>query len=465
MRYHALACDYDGTLARDGTLAADTRAALARLRASGRRLLLVTGRRLDDLEQVCPDLSIFDLVVAENGALAVRPGAGEAAQPRLLGPEPPPALLQRLKARGVTPLDRGAVIVATTQPHEVEVVEAIRELGLELQVIFNKGAVMILPSGVNKASGLETALTDLGLSRHEVVGVGDGENDHAFLAHCELAVAVADAVPSLAEAADVVTRGGAGDGVIELVQAILADDPALLTPRRARHRIPLGRRDDGTAFAISPDDGAILCVGASDPARAALLDGLAQRLAEGAYQACLIDPSGLLAGARGGKEASVALGAADRAPTLDEVLTALAAPRRHVVVNVQAVGRVERAAFVESLLGRLVELRGRAGRPHFIAVGDGEQLLSEASIAQGVPASTLIVASAAPARLPRRLLKAVSLVLAGGPDPAEPLRAAAGALGRPLAGLADVAIGAGEALVWSPAIEAPPVPLRPAATP
>ena len=48
-------------------------------------------------------------------------------------------------------------------------------------MIFNKGAVMILPSGVNKATGLAAALEELGLSPHNVVGVGDAENDHAFL--------------------------------------------------------------------------------------------------------------------------------------------------------------------------------------------------------------------------------------------------------------------------------------------
>ncbi len=458
MRYHALACDYDGTLADDGVLAPATRAALARLRASGRRVLLVTGRRLDDLEQVCPDLSIFDVVVAENGGIAVHPGQGPAAQPKLLGPEPPPAFLERLRARGVTPLDRGGVIVATVQPHEVEVVEAIRELGLELQVIFNKGAVMVLPPGVNKASGLEVALADLGLSRHEVVGVGDGENDHAFLAHCELSVAVADAVPSLAEAADVVTRGGAGDGVVELVDAILSDDSSLLRPRRPRHRIELGQRDDGTPFAISPGEGAILCVGDSAEARAGLLAGLTARLARDAYQACVIDPTGTL----GGKEAGVVLGAADRAPTPDEVVKALAAPGPHVTVNVQAIARLERAAFVESLLGRLVGLRQSAGRPHFIALADWEQLLSEASVAQGVPTGAMIVASATPARLPRRLLVAVSLVLAGGPRPGDPLRAAASALARPLTSPTVVEIAAGEALGWSPGAGAPPFPLRPA---
>jgi hydroxymethylpyrimidine pyrophosphatase-like HAD family hydrolase len=461
VRYHALACDYDGTLAREGVLEPATRAALARLRAAGRRVLLVTGRRLDDLQQVCPDLSIFDVVVAENGALALLPGGGP---PKLLGPEPPPAFFDRLKARGVTPLDRGAVIVATVQPHEVEVVEAIRELGLELQVIFNKGAVMVLPSGVNKASGLEAALTDLGLSRHEVVGVGDGENDHAFLAHCELSVAVADAVPSLADAADVVTRGGAGAAVVELVDALLAEDAPLLKPRRQRQQIVLGQRDDGTPFAITPHAGAILCVGQSEPARAELLSNLAARLDERAYQACIIDPTGLLATAQGSKEAAVALGAAGRAPTLDEVMTALAAPRRHIVVNVRAIGQPERSVFVDALMARLLDLRQRVGRPHFIALADGENLLSEAALARGLPTEALVVASATPARLPRRLLSAVSLVLAGGAQPAQAMKAAADALGQRLDGLADVSLGAGEALGWLPADGAPPSPLRPAAT-
>jgi hydroxymethylpyrimidine pyrophosphatase-like HAD family hydrolase len=233
VRYHALACDYDGTIAQDGTIAETTRSALLRLRASGRSILLVTGRRLDDLAAVCPDLSLFDVIVAENGAVMVRP---PASKPRLLVAAPSPVLFERLQRLGVDPLERGAVIVATTRPHEVEVVTAIRALGLELQVILNKGAVMVLPSGVDKASGLDAALSELDLSAHETIGIGDGENDHAFVSHCGLAVAVADAVPSLKKAADVVTLGGAGAGVVELVESLLTDDVSASTtllPRRA----------------------------------------------------------------------------------------------------------------------------------------------------------------------------------------------------------------------------------------
>jgi len=455
VRYHALACDYDGTLAPHGTMSPETRAALARLRAAGRRVLLVTGRRLADLEEVCPDLSVFDAVVAENGATYSHP---PGAPPRLLAPAPPEAFFDRLRARGVTPLDHGAVIVATVQPHEVEVVEAIRALGLELQIIFNKGAVMVLPSGVNKASGLEFALTDLGLSRHEVVGVGDGENDHAFLAHCELSVAVADAVPSLAEAADVVTRGGAGAGVVELAQALLDEDARLLTPRRRRHLVPLGLRSDATPFAVPPRDGTILCVGEDDAARSALLAEVVQRLAEKSYQCCLIDPAG---GPRARADA-VVTGAANRAPALEEVTAALAAPGRHVMVNLAALAPREHPVFTGLLLGRLAELRARVGRPHFILIDRAEQVLPAEGAA--VPEG-LVLATRAPARLPPRVRASTTLVLAAGSGPARALDAAAEALSRPPPRAHEVTLAAGEALAWPLAAAAePPFPLRLIAT-
>jgi hydroxymethylpyrimidine pyrophosphatase-like HAD family hydrolase len=224
MPYQALACDYDGTIAERGVVTPSTRAALERFRASGRRVVLVTGRILRDLARVCPDWSIFDAIVAENGAVYARPPTRE---PRLLGPPPPDMLIERLRAAGATPLVRGEVIVATSQPYEAQVSDAIRVLGLELHVILNKGALMVLPSGIDKASGLDAALVDLGLSAHDVVGVGDAENDHAFLARCGLSVAVADALASLKAEADVVTRGGAGAGVVELIEALLADDATL----------------------------------------------------------------------------------------------------------------------------------------------------------------------------------------------------------------------------------------------
>ena len=231
MRYSTLACDYDGTLACDGSVDDETLRALERLRRSGRKLILVTGRHLDELASVFPHLALFDRVVAENGALLYRPATGEE---RLLAEPPPPVFLEVLRASGVHPLSVGRVIVATVSPHETMVLEAIHELGLELHVIFNKGSVMVLPSGTNKATGLEAALAELGLSAGNTVGVGDAENDHAFLAACGCAVAVANALPTLKARADLVTQGAQGAGVVELIDRMLATDLQEIVPRARR---------------------------------------------------------------------------------------------------------------------------------------------------------------------------------------------------------------------------------------
>ncbi len=230
MRYLALACDYDGTLASDGRVDEATLAALERLRQSGRRLILVTGRHLEDLLEVFPQVNLFERAVVENGALLYRPATHEE---KALGDRPPEEFVKALQERGVDPLAVGRVIVATWHPHETTVLEVIRELGLELQVIFNKEAVMVLPSGLNKATGLKAALDELGLSPHNTVGVGDAENDHALLNLCECSVAVANALPMLKERADLVTNAARGAGVTELIDRMIASDLSELEPHTA----------------------------------------------------------------------------------------------------------------------------------------------------------------------------------------------------------------------------------------
>lgn len=219
-RFHcsALATDYDGTLATHGTVDEGTRAALRRFRASGRKLILVTGRRIADLSQVYPHLDDFDAIVAENGALLYWPG-DRREEPLA---EPPPAeFVQFLVKADVRPLECGRVIIATVEPYQHIVLEAIRTFGLELQVIFNKGSVMILPSGVNKATGLKRALKVFGIPFKEVIGVGDAENDHALLDFCGLSAAVANALPVLKERASLVLASAHGEGVAELIELIL----------------------------------------------------------------------------------------------------------------------------------------------------------------------------------------------------------------------------------------------------
>lgn len=218
MKWLAFATDFDGTIATDGTVDETTIDALRRLRASGAVVLLVTGRELKDFGHAPEILELFDTVVAENGGVLYSPDTRES---RVIAAPPPPGFVEELVRRGV-PVSVGASIVATVEPHEVTVLEVIKEMALELQVIFNKGAVMILPSGINKASGLRVALDVYKISLNETVAVGDAENDYTFLEGCGLPVAVANALPALKERVKFVTRSNAGAGVTELIDALLA---------------------------------------------------------------------------------------------------------------------------------------------------------------------------------------------------------------------------------------------------
>jgi len=224
MRFQLVASDYDGTLANDGRVAKSTLTVLDRVRESGRKLLLITGRELESLQSVFPELGLFDLVVAENGALLYWPSTG---QKKVLGDTPPPAFVEMLQRSGASPLSVGRSIVATVEPHEVEVYKAIRELGLNMQVIFNRESVMVLPSGMDKSTGLRAALAELSLAASSVLGIGDAENDYAFLSLCGFSVAVANAIPSLKERVDLVTSAADGAGVVEVLQKLLTAEDSL----------------------------------------------------------------------------------------------------------------------------------------------------------------------------------------------------------------------------------------------
>jgi hydroxymethylpyrimidine pyrophosphatase-like HAD family hydrolase len=231
MRYLALASDYDGTLAHDSHVSKSTLEAIGRLRESGRKMILVTGRELPELQSVFPAIDLCDVVVAENGALLYWPSE---QREEVLGEPPPPEFIAEVTRRDVTPFSMGRVIFATWRPHEAAVLEVIQNLGIGYQIIFNKRAVMVLPSGINKASGLAKALNRLGIVPASVVGVGDAENDHAFVDTCGVAAAVENALPALKQRCDLVLTQDHGRGVVELIDRLLADDLQSLGPRQPR---------------------------------------------------------------------------------------------------------------------------------------------------------------------------------------------------------------------------------------
>jgi HAD superfamily hydrolase (TIGR01484 family) len=453
MRYLVLCCDYDGTLATRGELLPDTIRALERLIASGRRLMMVTGRELDDLQSVCPRLDLFEYVVAENGALLYHPAT--RAEKRLADP-PSEQFVAALRQRGVSPMSVGRVIVATWEPHETVVLETIRDLGLELQVIFNKGAVMVLPAGVNKASGLRHALERMGLSAHNAIGIGDAENDHAFLHCCECAVAVANALPTLKQAADIVTTADHGAGVAELIDQILRDDLASFEPRLRRHHVLIGTAQNGDEVRIAPYGRNALLVGTSGGGKSTLATGILERLAEADYSFCVIDPEG-------DYEAfadAVSLGAATRPPTLDEISQLLAKPDSNGIVNLVGLPIADRPTFFASLVPRLVELRNRNGRPHWLVVDEAHHLLP----AQWEPGPltlphglrSVLQITVHPDLIAPKSLADVDMLIAVGKRPDAALRELGRVTKQPVPQVDPLDLEPGQALVWDKLSGNPP---------
>lgn len=443
MRFFILATDYDGTLARNGQVDEPSLAALQRLRESGRIPILVTGRQLDELLTVFPYPEMFERIVAENGALLYNPANRKET---LLCEPPPESLVQLLKKKGI-PVSTGRIIVATVTPHETAVLESIRELGLEQQVIFNKGGVMVLPTGINKAFGLKCALAELGFSPHAVVGIGDAENDHAFLELCECSVAVSNALPVLKEHADLVVQGDHGAGVTELIDMLIATDLAELEPRLERHDIPLGVRHDGSVLNVKAYGSGILVAGTSGGGKSTLTTGFMERLQARKYQYCIVDPEGDYS-----ETDAVILGDKDHVPSSSEIVDVLSHPDQNVVVNVTGMKLEDRPAFFETLLPRIQEFRARTGRPHWFIIDETHHLFPDSRdpsllIPQSMNGIWLVTVH--PEHVSKSVLLLVNTVVAIGASPERTIRSFSEKLGEKTPNVPEVQLAAGEAIVWN----------------
>ena len=146
MKFGVLALDYDGTIAIDGALDPDVRAAIAEVRSAGVVVVLVTGRILDDLRRVAGDLRFVDAVVTENGAVLAYPASGHSM---VLGSPPPERFVKELRQRGID-ITLGACVVEAHAADAHAVLTLVREMELPLVLLFNRGRLMILPETVSK---------------------------------------------------------------------------------------------------------------------------------------------------------------------------------------------------------------------------------------------------------------------------------------------------------------------------
>ena len=445
MYFVALATDYDGTLAEDGRVAEETVAALRSFRQSGRKLILVTGRELPDLRRVFSHLDLFDAVVAENGAVLVDPAAGEEIP---LGEEPPPRFVEELRRRNVTPLSVGRSIVATWEPNEKIVLDTIRNLGLELQIVFNKGAVMVLPAGINKASGLAAALARLQLSPLNVVGIGDAENDHAFLRACGCAVAVANALPTVKANAEIVTNAPRGAGVVEMVRRILEGDLAEIVPTIERQTVEIARDPQGEPVRLHPQCGGVLIAGTSGGGKSTAATGFIENIIERGFQLCVIDPEGDYADLQG----AIVLGDSKSKPRLPEIAELLGNPEQNVVVNLLGVDVAERPRFLSELMPAVSRLRIETARPHWLVIDEAHHLLPStwngASLILPQEFATMLI-TVQPDHVATEALQRIDYVLALGSEADHSVSSFCKAVGETAPAAFGQSIDRGQGLFWS----------------
>jgi hydroxymethylpyrimidine pyrophosphatase-like HAD family hydrolase len=417
MLYHALAADYDGTLATDGVVDEATIDALRRLRESGRKLILVTGRIVEQIRQVFPQIGLCNLVVADNGAVLFDPQTEEVTT---LADPPPRQFVETLARRGVPHLETGHVVVATWEPYETTVLQTIRDLGLELQIIFNKGAVMVLPTGVNKATGLRAALKRVGLSHHNTVGIGDAENDEAFLKLCDASAAVDNALDVVKRQVDLVMHGARGAGVAELIEQLLADDLKKLH-RRPNRGVVMGTDLASNEFHIPVYGTRMLVTGGPAGGKSKFAVAMLEQLMEKCYQTCVVDPEGDYQGMKD----LVVLGTRQQAPPVEEVLQVLEDPEKSCVMCLFGARRDEQPVVFARLLRALMEYRSRTGRPHWYIIDEAHYPLP----AKWKPVEELhldelrsvMYITAFLDQLPERVLRSVDLFVAIGDDPVQNL--------------------------------------------
>jgi hydroxymethylpyrimidine pyrophosphatase-like HAD family hydrolase len=367
-----IATDFDGTIAEHDHVAQATWDALYQAKRAGFVPILVTGRRLDDFLLKEPLLDLFEAIVAEDGAALYFPKRDAVLLP--FG-HLSPGFIRLLKARGV-PLEEGVAIVSTHIPHDETILQALHEVGGGATVEYNRGAVMVEPPGATKGTGLLFALRELGYSPHNVVAIGDAENDRSLFEMAEVAVAVANAQPDIQALCDIVLPEPNGKGVRGLVRSLLN---AKLPARRIRPERGLFLGDDCDGFPVHLDpfrlvEENLAIVGGSSSGKSWLAGLLAEELLKQEYQICVIDPEGDYRGLRAFPHTLLLGGEYGPLPSVVDLLNFSDRSRISMVLDLSLYTPEARLAYVTEILHGLRHLRARRGRPQWILIDEIQNL-------------------------------------------------------------------------------------------
>jgi hydroxymethylpyrimidine pyrophosphatase-like HAD family hydrolase len=371
MKLAAVALDYDGTIATDGVLNPMVRDAIGEIRRRSVAVLLVTGRRIQDLRRAAGDLNCFDVVVGENGAVLEFPASGRHM---LLSHRPAPAVVAELQRRQVDIAVGECVIEADAAAAPV-VLDVVRGLEQPLILAFNRGRLMVLPQAVAKSTGLRQALFALRLSVHNTIAIGDAENDHDLLDACEVGVAVSWGSAALRAVADEVIQGTGPEAVAGYLRRVCCQ-PRLSAAQMGRRRLLLGHEHNGREVSLAVRGRNVLIAGEPGSGKSWVAGLLCEQLILQGYSLCIIDPEGDYRSLEA-LPTVVVLGGDDPPPRAREIAHALRHPDVSVVIDLSKMKHHAKVEYLDTLLPLLATVRRRTGLPHRIILDEAHYFLGK----------------------------------------------------------------------------------------
>ena len=290
MKYKLLVLDVDGTLLNDEReISKRTLAALLKVQQMGVRIVLASGRPTYGLMPLAKTLELSNyggFVLSYNGCQIIKAQNGEILFERRINPEMLPYLEKKARKNGFAIFTYHDDTLITDSPdneyikneallnnlkiiREDEFSTAIDFAPCKCMLVSDKEKALIgleqhwekrlagtldafrsepyflevVPCGVNKANTLGALLEHLGVTREEVIAVGDGVCDVTMLQLAGMGVAMGHSQDSVKVCADYVTASNEEDGVALAVEKLIlaevraAEVPLDLLNERARHAL------------------------------------------------------------------------------------------------------------------------------------------------------------------------------------------------------------------------------------
>ena len=251
MKYKAIMVDIDGTLVAYNYNSLPTKRVQDAVRKASAHVTVcvTTGRSYPSTEPIVQSLNLHNgLAIVNNGAQVLDLGEKKVLYEKVLEPNDEEVIVQYLKSHNINfhinsltkdpkghkeYYPKGLTKIFTEEIFtEEEADRVIADLSHIPTITLTKGmhrdphlfSIAIGHAEATKQHGIQQVAAILGVSTHEIIGIGDGYNDFPLLMACGLKVAMGNAVPDLKAIADYVAPSVDEDGVADVIEKYILNN-------------------------------------------------------------------------------------------------------------------------------------------------------------------------------------------------------------------------------------------------